>query len=173
MNPAEPIERIQCQWCQSMNEKDRAHLPRVRRAARHSQPGERIGLARSPAPPRHDRVSLQLQHLPGGRRDRAGGRDQPGRGRLGLLRAPRHAVEGRQRAADGAAVAGRHEARLRRHAVHHQRGHRVRAASPSRATPPANWWCCRCIPAWSWTCASTPFCSARTRSTTRSCASRA
>ena len=96
MNPAEPIERIQCQWCQSMNAKTALDLPRLRSAARYSQSGERIGLARSAAHPRHDRDSLQLQHLPGGRRNRAGGRDQPGRGRFDLLRASRDAVEGRR-----------------------------------------------------------------------------
>ena len=57
-------------------------------------------------------------------------------------------------------LSGGIEARLRRHAVPDQRGARARAASRFRATPPANWWCCRCIPAWSWMCASTRSCCA-------------
>ena len=40
-----------------------------------------------------------------------------------------------------------------------------RAASRFRATIRASWWCCRCIPAWRLTRANTLFCWARTRST--------
>jgi hypothetical protein len=36
MNPAEPIERIQCQWCQGMNPKTALTCRGLRRAAGYS-----------------------------------------------------------------------------------------------------------------------------------------
>ena len=123
---ADSYDRIQCQWCQSMNQKtalscracgaplDIRNLvsesgwreaPRIRDMTE-------IHFSASTCQVEGEIVPVAEINL--------------GAGRFDLLRAPRHAVEGRAafRSTRDAALR-RPEAGLRRHAVHHQRGHRA------------------------------------------------
>ncbi len=74
---AEPLERIQCQWCQSMNQKTALSCGACGAPLDIRNLVSESGWREAPAHPGHDRDPLQLQHLPGGRRNRARGRNQP------------------------------------------------------------------------------------------------
>ena len=112
-----------------------AHLRPLWRPARCPRHRQRFGMARGPEAAGPDRGPLGVEHVPARCRRGAGRRSDAGRGGLGVLRTPRHALERR----DGADVRDEHpgwrQAAVVRPSVRAQRGPGPGRVALSRDAP--------------------------------------